>query len=129
MDLLSENRWCLYMKRTTTLLFGLIVCFFLFSSSAFAANWNYDKNYNKYYAIDGDTFYYKGEKYRIIGIDTPEKGQAKYEQAKKRLNTLLSSGSVKIKKVGKDVYGRTLAKVSVKGKNVAETLKREGFQK
>lgn len=79
--------------------------------------------------IDGDTFYYSGKKYRISGIDTPEKGQYNFENAKNRLETLLSSGAVEVKEVARDIYGRTVAKVLVNGEDVAEILKREGLQK
>jgi endonuclease YncB( thermonuclease family) len=81
-------------------------------------------------AIDGDTIYVRGiGKVRIIGIDTPEKGEPSFESAKSYLQSLLNSGNVKIKTVGKDKYGRTLARVYVNNKDVAISLKEAGFDK
>ena len=84
---------------------------------------------SKIKVIDGDTFYYNGKKYRISGIDTPEKGQYNYEQAKIRLETLLKYGNVEIKEVAKDKYGRSVVKLRVNGEDVSDILKREGLQK
>jgi len=84
---------------------------------------------SKIKVIDGDTFYYNGNKYRINGIDTPEKGQYNYEKAKNRLKSLLENGNIEIEEVAKDKYGRTVAKVRVNGEDVADILKREGLQK
>jgi len=77
--------------------------------------------------IDGDTFYFKGMKIRILGIDTPELSKIKewhkkyiknekcYKRiayrAKEELEKILKNYCIKIKIVGKDKYGRFLAKV------------------
>jgi len=84
---------------------------------------------SKIKVIDGDTFYYNGNKYRISGIDTPEKGQYNYDLAKIRLETLLKYGNVEMEEVAKDKYGRSVVKVRVNGEDVSDILKREGLQK
>ncbi len=80
-------------------------------------------------AVDGDTFRSGGVRYRLQGIDTPERGQPKYAEAKWRLQELLDSGKVTIERKARDVYGRTVAVVRVDGVDVAQTLRSEGFEK
>jgi endonuclease YncB( thermonuclease family) len=79
--------------------------------------------------VDGDTFRLNGERIRIVGIDTPERGQPGSGRATYRLLTLLRSGPLVIARHGRDVYCRTLADVYVNGWNVAEILRSEGFDK
>src|SRR5262249_37994199 len=69
--------------------------------------------------VDGDTFRLHGERMRILGIDTPERGEPGSDRATYRLLALLRSGNVVIVRHGKDVYCRTLADVDVDGWNVA----------
>lgn len=78
---------------------------------------------------DGDTFYVGREAIRLRGIDTPELGQPKAAAARWRLIQLLRSGPVTIVPRVTDVYCRTVADVSVSGRDVAEVLRREGFEK
>lgn len=78
---------------------------------------------------DGDTFYSGPETIRLRGIDTPELGQPKALAAKLRLIALLHDGPVTIVPRAEDVYGRIVADVYVHGRNVADILKSEGFEK
>ena len=78
---------------------------------------------------DGDTFYSGAETIRLRGIDTPELGQPRATAAKWRLIQLLRGGPVTIVPRAEDVYGRTVADVYVGGRNVADVLRREGFEK
>lgn len=80
-------------------------------------------------AVDGDTFHANGQKYRVRGIDTPERGQPRAEAAKQRLSQLLSSGNVTVVPRAADKYGRTVADVYVNGRNVADVMKAEGLKK
>lgn len=62
--------------------------------------------------IDGDTFTLgNGQKVRLIGINTPERGQPYYDEAKSHLESILSSRIVKLMTDAKvqDEYGRILA--------------------
>src|SRR5437667_190894 len=79
--------------------------------------------------VDGDTFRLHGERVRIVGIDTPERGQPESARATYRLLTLLRSGPIVVVRHGRDVYCRTLADVYVNGWNVAAVLRSEGFEK
>ncbi len=78
---------------------------------------------------DGDTFYVGREAIRVRGIDTPELGQPNAAAARWRLIQLLRSGPVTIVSRVTDVYCRTVADVYVSGRDVAEVLRREGFEK
>src|SRR5437867_2758359 len=78
--------------------------------------------------VDGDTFRLHGERVRIVGIDTPERGQPESARATYRLLTLLRSGPIAIVRHGRDVYCRTLADVYVNGWNVAAGLSRRALE-
>jgi endonuclease YncB( thermonuclease family) len=78
---------------------------------------------------DGDTFYAGRLTIRLHGIDTPELGEPKAAEATRRLAALLRAGPVTIVPRVEDVYGRLVAGVFVRGQNVADVLRREGFEK
>jgi micrococcal nuclease len=48
-------------------------------------------------------------------------------KAKERVAALLRSGRVTIEREGQDRYGRALVRVTVRGRDVGETLMREGL--
>ena len=90
---------------------------------------------NSLYIVDGDTIHYNGEKIRIANIDTPEIGGAKCDSelrrgldAKAALKDLLDGESLEIRrgdpKTGRsiDKYGRTLALVSIRSRDVGTIL-------
>ena len=81
------------------------------------------------HTIDGDTLRMGSERIRLRGIDTPELNEARGPEARQRLEELLKEGPIRIVPHGQDVYGRTVADVFVNGRNVAETLRAEGFAK
>ena len=78
---------------------------------------------------DGDTFHTGAETIRLRGIDTPELGRPRSREAANRLIALVHEGPVTIVPRAEDVYGRTVADVFVRGRNVADILRREGFEK
>ncbi|WP_295722152.1 thermonuclease family protein [uncultured Methanobrevibacter sp.] len=81
--------------------------------------------------VDGDTIYLDtGEKVRLVGVNTPEKGvqgadTSKYFVEKLCLNREVSLDVDDSKHT--DRYGRTLAVVIVDGKNLNEMLLKEGL--
>lgn len=85
--------------------------------------------------IDGDTITAGHERIRIANIDAPEIGNPKCDAerrlglvAKRRLAELLGEGDSIIKRGDpvtgriKDRYGRTLATITVNGRDVGEVL-------
>lgn len=84
--------------------------------------------------VDGDTIGFGSERIRILNIDAPESYQPNCEKelvaglkAKERLAQLVRAGMIVVQREGKDRYGRTLARLSVDGRDIGETLVREGF--
>jgi len=76
--------------------------------------------------IDGDTIETSVRKkpIRIQGIDTPEKGQPGYPEAKKALEKLLKGEKVAVTPVATDIYGRTVAKVKIGNALVSNLMKK-----
>lgn len=82
--------------------------------------------------VDGDTLWVGREKVRLANIDAPEiHGQCAAEtaravRARDRLLSLTSRG-FQIRRAGQDRYGRTLATLSVGGRDVGRQLVAEGL--
>lgn len=84
---------------------------------------------------DGDTIRLGDERIRIVGLDTPELGHRAQcqeeavaaEQAKQALIAEFARGNVALERQGTDRYGRTLARVTVDGRDVADTLIAQGL--
>lgn len=82
--------------------------------------------------IDGDTFVLRsGERVRLIGIDTAERGQCYYRQAKNELRDLILFQEVQLERDISDTdrYGRLLRYVYVDGVFVNEELVKDGHAK
>lgn len=88
--------------------------------------------------VDGDTIWYRGEKIRLVGFDTPETSnpgcarEARLgEQATLRLQAWLNEGAFSLtpnpEGRAEDRYGRSLLVASRGGANVAEVLLAEGL--
>ncbi len=80
---------------------------------------------------DGDTITVlnngRGEKIRLHGIDTPEKGQTFGNKAKAVTGSMLRGRVVEVKPMTTDRYGRTVALVYVDGQSLNESLVRNGY--
>lgn len=100
---------------------------------------------------DGDTIRLcSGERVRLMGIDAPERAGSercsarsvarlrhspnpswcdyeKGEQSKAALTRVIGTGTVRIERHGHDVYGRTLARVTVNGRDAGEWLIGKGL--
>ena len=84
--------------------------------------------------VDGDTIWVKGEKIRLLDIDTPEthpprcarEGQLGHA-ATQRLYALLNGAPVSMRRDGTDRYGRTLAVVMTNNRPVGDQLIAEGL--
>jgi micrococcal nuclease len=93
----------------------------------------YEKNSDKGYVtkiIDGDTVVLEsGEKIRLLGINTPEKGQNCYENASKYLTNKILEKEVLLEKDldEKDLYGRLLRHIILDGENINIELVEKGL--
>jgi endonuclease YncB( thermonuclease family) len=96
--------------------------------------------------IDGDTVRFNGERYRLVGIDTPESGdrarcddeRRRAEAATKRLRALVASGDSRLTRVacacrpGQEGtpncnYGRLCGSLLIDGRDVRSILISEGL--
>jgi len=81
--------------------------------------------------IDGDTVVIAGdERVRLIGIDTPEKSQCGFDEAKQALEKLLAAGPATFYSgttSDKDKYDRLLRYIEVEGIDVGLNLILNGF--
>jgi micrococcal nuclease len=80
--------------------------------------------------IDGDTIVISGGRsVRLIGIDTAERGEDCYNEAKTRLEELILKKEVylEIDKEEKDQYGRLLRYVILDDENINVLLVKEGL--
>ena len=86
--------------------------------------------------VDGDTFWYGGEKIRIAGLNAPEvsapecaREAALGEKATGRLTELLNAGPFTLEPADQetDRYGRTLRRVTRAGVSLGATLEAEGL--
>ncbi|MFH1802620.1 MAG: thermonuclease family protein [archaeon] len=64
--------------------------------------------------IDGDTFKSEGQSFRLANINTPEKSEKGYEEAKQYLSQI-DNQEVEIGEISTDRYGRVLVRVYDKG--------------
>lgn len=85
------------------------------------------------HVIDGDTIILKnGERIRYLGIDSPERGEPYYDEARKRNIALCAGKRLRLVVCGaepKDRYGRTLAWVWAGDTFVNAALLEEGLAK
>lgn len=74
--------------------------------------------------IDGDTFRTSCRKHsvRLANVNALEKGAKGGTQATKRLKGLIQGKKVEVNTVARDVYGRSVAKVTVNGKSVNSAM-------
>lgn len=97
----------------------MIILFIIIVISAFLiGNDNYETIPENYVmdVIDGDTFRIaSGHTIRLLCIDTPEKGQSGYEEAKLFLESIILNKEVNLTSIGddRDVYGRLLRYVYI----------------
>lgn len=76
--------------------------------------------------VDGDTFETRtGTKpYRLADVDTPERGEAGYEEAKDALTRLINGKQVKIETLTTDKYNRYVANVWVASIDVNKAMQK-----
>lgn len=86
------------------------------------------------YVVDGDTIEVAGQRYRLVGYDTPETYRARCDSelalgtaATERLRELIASGqSISLVRLGReDQYQRELGHLIIGGRDVGQTLTNE----
>ena len=83
--------------------------------------------------IDGDTVEIENlgnkESVRLVGINTPERGEYLYSEAKAFLESQVANKTVELEygKTKKDRYGRLLAYIYINNENVNEKIVENGF--
>lgn len=75
---------------------------------------------------DGDSFLTDKRKnpVRLANVDTPEKRQPGYQNAKKCLEKLILNQEVSIETIARDKYRRSVAKVKVENKSVNKAMQK-----
>ncbi len=101
----------------------------------------YEYNATVTKVVDGDTVdlscdlgfrIFSRDRFRLLGIDTPERGQPGWAEATAALKELLPYGAVvkvKTDRPYNDKYGRWLAVVHADGVNVNDKMVADGFAK
>lgn len=78
--------------------------------------------------IDGDTIVVDNDTHvRLFGINTPEKGEKYYNEAKNFLENLISNKTIFIKSFGKDKYYRELGVIFLDNENINSKIVENGF--
>lgn len=86
--------------------------------------------------VDGDTFYFRGEKIRVADINTPEVSQPRCAaearlaaEATRRFQSLLNAGPIELRRGARDEdrYGRKLRTVHRNGRSLGDALVAEGL--
>ncbi|UPK33129.1 thermonuclease family protein [Bradyrhizobium sp. 186] len=122
------------------------VCAFLVSQSAPHATSPYERASQAIQVIDGDTVRLDGNTYRLVGFNTPEKGDlARCEDERKRadaatarLKALIATGDARLSRVacackpGQEGtklcnYGRLCGALLVDGRDVGQIMISEGL--
>ncbi len=86
----------------------------------------------RYFPLDGDTIEIRNslngsKKIRLEGVNAPELGTRAGNIARAKLGSLLRGKPITVEPVARDVYGRTVAVVRVRGKNINNAMKRMGY--
>jgi len=83
--------------------------------------------------VDGDTLWYRGEKMRLMDVDTPEldadcpRERELAVHATERFLSLANTGVIAITRYGLDDYGRTLVRVETSSGMAGHVLLSEGL--
>ena len=120
-------------RRQVVLLIGLLVLLFLLNYSTLDnALQNYFEDYEigvVERVVDGDTVIVNSTSVRLLGINSPEKGEQYYEEAKQYLEDIILNKTIKLE-LGKqkyDLYSRKLAYVFLDNQNINLQVVEQGL--
>ncbi len=118
-------------KKQVFLLVSLIILLFVinysFLDSALINFLNEEESVIVERVIDGDTVIVGNKSTRLLGINSPEKGELYYKEAKEFLENLVLNRSLTIEITGQDQYYRNLAYLFDGNKNINLELVEKGF--
>lgn len=120
-------------KKEVFLLVGLIILLFIvnypFLNSLLENFFVEREKVEVLRVVDGDTIVTSEGNVRLLGINSPEKGEYLYGESKNFLESLILNESVYLEfgKDKTDKYGRILAYVFLNGKNVNMESVKEGY--
>jgi len=126
-------RFTLWLRRFVVAFFIFLVAQAYLGESVFAATQHSQARLLRVVrVVDGDTIWTEGgEQVRYIGIDTPERGESFYKEARLKNLEFVTVGVivevVVCRDEPRDRYGRLLAWVYVEGVDVAAEILRAGF--
>lgn len=111
----------------------LIIVFILVMASAYLINSSIPQQHQQSFVtkvVDGDTIVVEGgQRIRLLNMDTREKGQNCYQEAKDRMQQLVLLKNITLErdKEDKDRYGRLLRYVYADGEMVNLEMVKEGL--
>lgn len=120
-------------SKEVKILIILILLLFLinypFIDSYLVKTFSYEEVARVERVIDGDTIKANNESIRLLGINTPELGEAYYSEAGDFLEDLILNESIELRvsREREDRYGRLLRYVFYKGENINLKLVQEGY--
>lgn len=119
-------------KRKYKIILGILVLILLAVNYSFMDGFlikTFDEKENVFVerVIDGDTIVVNGTSFRLLGINTPERGEKYYSEAKIFLENKILNKTISVEKKGKDKYYRELAYVFYKNENVNLEIVRNGY--
>ena len=116
------------MKRSDVVIFLFFILsgvFFYVYTGNLAGNVILDREVNITRAVDGDTLQtIEGDKIRLLGINTPEKGIFFYQEAKDFTKQLVENKTVLLQSSESDKYGRELGYVFLGNELLNEKISR-----
>ena len=119
------------MKRSDVVIFLFFILsgvFFYVYTGNLAGNVILDREVNITRAVDGDTLQtIEGDKIRLLGINTPEKGIFFYQEAKDFTKQLVENKTVLLQSSESDKYGRELGYVFLGNELLNEKIAEGGF--
>lgn len=121
------------MKKLEYIIFLVVlVLVFLVANYSSFDGWVIENVANEEYiqverVIDGDTVVVNGTSVRMLGINTPERGEKYYAEAKAYTESLVLNKTIRIERRGKDRYDRELAYLFYNSENLNAKIVEKGY--